>query len=318
MGRFFGSSVGKVKAMNVTVVVPTYNGGKLWEESAKAISDQRVTIDRVKVVDSSSKDNTREIARKYGFDVTVIEQKDFDHGGTRSYALEGIDSDVVVFLTQDAILADEDAIKNLVEVFEEHKNVACAYGRQLPHDDADLLAAHARNKNYSSSSYICDINSDYPRGLKKAYMSNSFAAYRVDRLKSIGGFPSKLILAEDFYVAAKFLENGDSVAYIASAKCKHSHNYTVTQEFKRYFDIGVCHSTQNWMLKLLGRVEGEGVLFAKDQFWTCLKSKKYFTAVRSILCSFAKFLGYKMGLKYEIFPMKFVRSFSMYKSYWNK
>lgn len=304
--------------MNVTIVVPTYNGGKLWEESAKAISKQQSAIERVKVVDSSSKDNTREIANKYGFDVTMIDQKDFDHGGTRSYALGDIESDIVVFLTQDAILSSDDAVSKLVAIFSESDEIVCAYGRQLPHLDANLLAQHARFHSYRKHAYVTGIRDDSPSGFRKAFMSNSFAAYKTDFLRSIGAFPKHLILGEDAYVAAKALTSGMRVAYVADAQVYHSHNYSTTEEFKRYFDIGVFHSTQPWMIKQLGSVEGEGIKFALDQIKYVIKHNKPFWVFKSMSASLAKYLGYKLGKKHRILGAKFSRKLSMYKSYWNR
>jgi rhamnosyltransferase len=301
---------------NFTVVIPTYNGGTLWKESARRLADQMPTPFRVKLIDSSSKDDTQETAQKFNFEVRQIDQKDFDHGGTRSYALEDIDTEFVVFLTQDALLEGTDAIANLVSVFTKETDVVCAYGRQLPHLDANPLAQHARYNSYKSTSYVTSLNEDFPAGFRKAFLSNSFAAYRVDFLRSIGGFPKHLILGEDAYVAAKALVANKKVAYVSEAKVRHSHNYSVLQEFQRYFDIGVFHSTQSWMIDELGSVEGEGVKFALDQLKYVCKSKKYPWLISSIFTSMAKFIGYKLGKKHSQLGVGLSRRLSMYKSYW--
>lgn len=303
---------------NFTVVIPTYNGGTLWKESARRLADQMPTPFRVKVIDSSSKDDTQETAQKFNFEVRQIDQKNFDHGGTRSYALEDIDTEFVVFLTQDALLEGTDAIANLVSVFTKETDVVCAYGRQLPHLDANPLAQHARYNSYKSTRYVTSLNEDFPAGFRKAFLSNSFAAYRVDFLRSIGGFPKHLILGEDAYVAAKALVANKKVAYVSEAKVRHSHNYSVLQEFQRYFDIGVFHSTQSWMIDELGSVEGEGVKFALDQLKYVCKSKKYLWLISSVFTSMAKFIGYKLGKKHSQLGVGLSRRLSMYKSYWNR
>lgn len=304
--------------MNFTVVIPTYNGGELWKESARRLAGQTLMPFRVKVIDSSSKDDTQETAQEFNFEVRQIDQKDFDHGGTRSYALEDIDTAFVVFLTQDALLEGTDAIANLVSVFTKETDVVCAYGRQLPHLDANPLAQHARYNSYKSDSYVTSLKEDFPAGFRKAFLSNSFAAYRVDFLRSIGGFPEHLILGEDAYVAAKALVANKKVAYVSDARVRHSHNYSVFQEFQRYFDIGVFHSTQSWMIEELGSVEGEGVKFALDQLKHVCKSKKYTWFIPSIFTSMAKFVGYKLGKKHCALGLSVSRRLSMYKSYWNR
>lgn len=304
--------------MSFTVVIPTYNGGELWRESAQRLADQMSTPFRVKVIDSSSKDDTQETAQEFNFDIEQIEQKDFDHGGTRSYALADIETELVVFLTQDALLEGDKALANLITIFDQDPEIVCAYGRQLPHLDANPLAQHARYNSYKPNSYVTSLTDGFPAGFRKAFLSNSFAAYRVSFLRSIGGFPEHLILGEDAYVAAKALVANKKVAYVSDAKVRHSHNYSVLQEFQRYFDIGVFHSTQSWMIEELGSVEGEGVKFALDQLKYVCKSKKYLWVISSIFASMAKYIGYKLGKKHSQLGVGLSRKLSMYKSYWNR
>ena len=60
----------------------------------------------------------------------------------------------------------------------------------------------------------------------------------------------------------------------------HSHNYTVAQEFKRYFDLGVFFEKQRWLLDEFGRPEGEGSslcglsypILGLTGFFTCSQS----------------------------------------------
>lgn len=300
--------------MKVSLVIPTYNGGSLFEKCLKSISNQNFTFSQKLIYDSSSTDNTVDKGKQNGFDVTVIDQSDFDHGGTRSKALESVDAEIVVFMTQDAILANEYAISELVNAFQDDL-VDAVYGRQIPHDDANLLATHARISSYGAEDYTVSITDDFPKGFRKAFMSNSFSAYRVSKLRALGGFPSKLILGEDSYVAAKVLLNDRKVAYKASAVAKHSHNYTIAEEFKRYFDIGVFHKTQSWMLESLGQVEGEGVKFAFGQISFMYREKAYFGMVRSFLMSASKFIGYKLGKNHDHLPTKINMNLSMHKGY---
>ena len=49
------------------------------------------------------------------YEVFHIAKKDFDHGGTRQFGAEHSDADVMVFMTQDAVPADEFLVEKLVE-----------------------------------------------------------------------------------------------------------------------------------------------------------------------------------------------------------
>lgn len=298
----------------IAIIIPTYNGGELFKKCLESIEVQNVSFFQKLVIDSSSTDGTAEQAKQFGHEVVVIDKNDFDHGGTRNYALSRITADFVIYMTQDAILEKNDSISHILSAFD-NDNVDAVYGRQLPHEDANLLAQHARANSYTAKSYVTCIEDGNPKGFRKAFMSNSFAAYRVSALRNLGGFPTKLILGEDSYIAAKILMSNRFVAYVAEATVFHSHNYTIKQEFNRYFDIGVFHRNQSWMLDSLGKVEGEGVKFVIGQLKFLIDNRAPHLLIYSILTSVSKYVGYKLGKKHDSFSNKVKRRLSMHKGY---
>lgn len=58
------------------------------------------------------------------------------------------------------------------------------------------------------------------------------------------------------YFAAQAVITGYKVAYVSEARVRHSHNYSVMEEFKRYFDIGVFHCEQPWIRDKFGGAGG--------------------------------------------------------------
>ncbi len=67
---------------SITVVVPTYNSGDEFIEFAKALKRQNANIARVMIIDSSSSDNTANIAGDFSFEVELISKASFRHGKT--------------------------------------------------------------------------------------------------------------------------------------------------------------------------------------------------------------------------------------------
>ncbi|HFZ1281482.1 TPA: glycosyltransferase family 2 protein, partial [Klebsiella aerogenes] len=247
--------------MKYFIAIPTYNGGGLWHQTIKNITQYSPADVFVHVIDSSSKDDTASLASEAGFDILTIAGDDFNHGGTRNLAVKEYidDYDVVIFLTQDAI-PESGFIEEIISVFDDEE-VASAYGRQLPHLNANPIARHARNFNYPTKGYVADKTSIAKMGLKTVFMSNSFSAYRLSVFKKLGGFPSDTILCEDMFYTAKAVMAGYKNVYAANAKVRHSHNYTPIEEFKRYFDIGVFHTDQPWIRDNFGGAGGEGTKF---------------------------------------------------------
>lgn len=308
------------KLLRVAIIVPTYNGGTIWNACAGAIARAcAVTpqVDGVHVVDSSSIDDTVAVARASGFAVQVIDPRDFDHAATRNRACGALDesTDIVIFLTHDAILAGNRSLSDLIRAFDD-PGVAVAYGRQLPHADANPIAAHARSFNYRERSFVSDHNSRHTMGLKSVFTSNSFAAYRLSVFKDLGGFPEKSILSEDMYFAAKAVMAGHKVAYVAEATVLHSHNYTPLEEFRRYFDIGVFHRDEAWIGREFGGAGGEGRRFLVSEF-RYLLTRAPLWIPRACVHNFFKILGYKLGKNYTKLPLSLRRVFSMHKRYWS-
>ncbi|VDR25993.1 Predicted glycosyl hydrolase [Raoultella terrigena] len=255
--------------MKYYIAIPTYNGGEIWKSAVANIKKYAPADLFVHVIDSSSKDDTVAVAVKAGFNVLTIAGSDFNHGGTRNQAVEKYiaDYDVVIFLTQDAI-PQENFVKEIMSIFSDDR-IACAYGRQLPHLDANPLAKHARSFSYPSKGYICGKENIPEMGLKTVFMSNSFSAYRLSIFKTLGGFPSNTILCEDMFFTAKAVLAGYKVAYAAEAVVRHSHNYTPYEEFRRYFDIGVFHKNEPWIRQSIGGagVKGRSSYFLKLDFY---------------------------------------------------
>jgi rhamnosyltransferase len=154
-------------------------------------------------------------------------------------------------------------------------------------------------------------------GIKTAFLSNSFAAYRVSALKEVGGFPAHVILAEDMIVAAKMLQAGYQVAYAADACVYHSHDYTPWQEFKRYFDIGVLHAKEFWLLETFGAPTGEGKRFVLSE-WRYLLKHALWLLPLSVINTGMKWCGYQMGRHEAYLPEWAKVKLSMYKGYWQK
>lgn len=304
----------KVK-YHIACIIPTFNGGPVWAKCIDSIYKQSIKVDIVYVVDSSSSDNTIKIAQSYGCYVTNIVSTEFNHGGTRNMAAKNLaENDILIFLTQDSILVNPDALMQLITPFVD-PDVSAVCGRQLPHDNANPLATHARLFNYSAESCVKSIEVIPRLGIKTAFMSNSFAAYRTKVFFELGGFPENTILAEDMYLTAKMIKAGYKVAYCAEAAVKHSHNYTPWQEFQRYFDIGVFHASEPWIREEFGGAGGEGMRFIRSELAFLWKTAPLWIP-RALITSTCKLFGYKLGQKYRKLPWSWCRNFSMYKSYW--
>jgi rhamnosyltransferase len=299
----------------VGLIVPTLNAGRLWESWINAYEQQTRKPDCLLLIDSSSGDGTVALARAHGFEVEAIAKSEFNHGGTRQSGVNRLSAmDIIVFLTQDALLASPNAIERLLAEFADER-VGAAYGRQLPHRNAGPIAAHARLFNYPAESQMRGLEDRARFGIKTAFISNSFAAYRRNALMQVGGFPVDTIMNEDTYVAGKMLLSGWKIAYCADAQVFHSHDYGFLDEFKRYFDIGVFHTHTAWLQQTFGGASGEGLRFVVSEMRYLLKRAPWLIPSAALRTGL-KWLGFKLGALHRGLPRAIRRGFSLHKSYW--
>jgi rhamnosyltransferase len=301
--------------MRVGIAIPTLNAGTRWKDCLEAIRVQTLNANRRLIVDSASTDHTVAEAQAAGFEVVRIERSMFNHGGTRQWAVEYLDGcDIIVFLTQDAILASPDALSELVRCFED-PTVAVAYGRQLPHQWATPIEAHARLFNYGDTSLRKDSAVARRLGTGAFFCSNSFAAYRRSTLLELGGFRRDLILEEDAEYAARAIHAGYANMYCATSLAYHSHDYTTGQQLARYFDLGVFDARNAWLREVFGSHSGQGLRFIKSEL-LYLAHHAPGQIPKAWSRTTAKFLGYRIGRMERWLPAGVKRRISMSPWYW--
>ena len=297
------------------VVIPVYHPDSKFIELLDSLRKQNIS-DRISIliIDSGSDGAYRQQLTGLNAVVQEIDSSEFNHGGTRQQAMDACKTELCVYLTQDAILADNKAIENILQVFSDEQ-VGCAYGRQLPHRGAGPFARFARSFNYGTDSYKRELKDKERYGIKTAFLSDYFSAYRCSAVRAVGGFPKNVIHGEDMYLAARMLLQGWAVAYCAEAKAYHSHDYTIWQEFCRCFDTGVFQSRENWLGSSFGKAEGEGIRFVKEEI-AYLAHENPWLLLSLFIRDGMKFLGYKLGKQERYLPLWLKRHISANSAYW--
>ena len=141
--------------MKISVIIPTLNAERELPGLLEKIQAQRLIpeVPEIIVVDSESSDRTVSVAEEAGARILHVARKDFDHGRTRDLALRKSAGDIVVFLTQDAVPANDRFLENLIRPLSDEK-VAVVTGRQLPKADAFPMEKLVRQFNYPEESHI--------------------------------------------------------------------------------------------------------------------------------------------------------------------
>jgi rhamnosyltransferase len=302
--------------VNVAVIIPTLNASQRIPHMMAAIQAQTLRPSEVLIIDSNSTDDTAAVAIRLGARVVPLGSAKFNHGGTRQWALEQTQADIVIFLTDDAFPADNMAFANLCRALDSVADSGMAYGRQLPSPNATLFASHHRGFNYPATTRVMRRADIAQAGMKTFFASDSFAVYRRKTLLAIGGFPGDTIFGEDAHVAARMILAGHAVVYAADARVSHSHNYTLTEEFRRYFDAGVFHARNPWLQREFGGPSSEGIRFVKSEIEYLWRHGAAQLIPYAFLATVLKYLGYRIGKLEARVPAALKRRLSMYRGYW--
>jgi rhamnosyltransferase len=300
--------------LDIAIIIPTLNGEQDLQKVLPLLVDA-VDPSQVWIIDSASRDKTVELCKQYRVNVYPIERRKFNHGGTRNLGRSLVQAEVLVYMTQDAVPATPDFLKQLTKPFVDAE-VALAYGRQLPRIGAGPLEAFPRLFNYPDTNVV-KSKADIPHlGIKTFFCSDSFCAYRASAWDAVGGFPERTLTWEDQHIAARLIAKGYKVAYAADARVYHSHSYTLKEEFQRYFDTGAFLKKESWMREMGGNAEGEGIQLLKEQILYLMNTQNMYLIPYSLIATAVKYMGYRTGILEPSLPLNLKRAFSQQKYFW--
>lgn len=297
---------------DVGIAIITHNAKHLLPKSLPPLLNSTVKP-KVLVVNSSSQDGTVELAKEMGAETLIIPRPSFNHGTTREIARKALNSEIIVMTTPDAIATSLDTVEKLIEPIVSGK-ASASYARQIPHDGSDLFEAFPRSYNYPYESHLRSLKDLPIHGSYLFFFSDSFSAYKNSALEQIGGF-KEVLTGEDVVAIAKMLHQGHSIAYAADAIVKHSHRYTLKQEFKRYFDTGLAREEYKQLIQTGGKDEKRGSAFTQALFQKVAQEQPHMLPY-AVLQTLAKFIGYKIGQHSLHAPLWFKKALSSQDFYW--
>lgn len=231
--------------MDVSICIPTKNGGERLREVLKAVFAQRTKYEyEVLCVDSGSVDNTLEIIRSFPkARLHQIPASEFGHGKTRCLAASLTTGTFIVFITQDAIPASEEWLEQMVNAIQIRDDCVLCFGIHYPYPDCNILdkrdiTMHFQGFGSENTVYRMDDPERYKReeGYRHllAFSSDNNACVRRSVFEK-HPYPH-VEFAEDQIWTREMIEMGYSKVYCPFAPVYHSHNYPLNEYFCRYFD----------------------------------------------------------------------------------
>jgi len=280
--------------MKIDVICPLYKGAEYIEQlNENIINQQNVTINKVKYILTDTNDESEEILKRLKCNYKKIEPSEFSHSLTREKAALRSRADIIVFVTQDIEIRNNDWLKNLVDPIIKGEAAAC-YSRQLT--KYENIEKYTRESNYPEKAMIKSKKDIKKLGLKTFFFSDASSAIKTEVFKELKGYDGKnLPTNEDMYIAYKLITNGYKIKYCADSIIYHSHKFTLKEIYKRYKLTGQFFK-ENKYLDEYG-TNGSGASLAKYILKRIIQERKFLLLFRYPFDMGARFLGMKVGKK---------------------
>lgn len=227
-------------ALSATVVVLTYDAEPHIADLLDALEAQdHPGLIEVLVIDSGSTDRTLEIVAAHpSVRLHRIPNAEFGHGRTRDLGARLATGDVVAYLTDDAVPAGPEWLRELVAPLADDERIAAVVGRQRPRPDAVPVVKHdirrvferlGPDHSWSVTRDAADLDED--ARWRAAFYSDANSAARRSLL--VGDVPYRDVdYAEDQRLARDLIDAGHRIAYAPRAVAWHSNEVTL-RTFRR-------------------------------------------------------------------------------------
>lgn len=305
--------------MTVDVIIPTCQPGPELLQLLQSLLEQTIRPNKIILMNTLTDGMDRRRFDEYyrisdNISITHIEPSEFDHATTRNQGAKQSSADYMLFCTQDAVPANNQLIEKLL--LHHNEEVVLSYARQIG-DPQYPIESLSREFNYPPYSQIKREKDKEQLGIKTIFSSNVCALYKWKVFWELNGFSDHNIFNEDMLYAYCVIKSGYAIAYESEAVVKHSHNYGSKKIFHRFFDQGVSQYMNQAIFKQFSSMN-EG----KKQAYFILKSlwerKEFLNIFRFLGQSFAKVVGYQLGLHHRSLPTKWCKKLSMNKNFFKE
>ena len=215
----------------IAIVMRSYNDIDVIRETLDMLSRQRLQEFELWNFASRSTDGTLEVIRSFSKPerILVNDPTNYNPGRILNEAVATVDADILVFLNSDATPCDEYWLEKLIEPLADPA-IGAVFGRQVARPDCRSL-------------FIKDTERAFGDGSESAdwvhFFSMATSAARSSVLRRFR-FEQAIQYSEDIEWSYRLRRSGFRTHYVPDSVVTHSHNYTLTQSWRRHFGEGVA------------------------------------------------------------------------------
>jgi rhamnosyltransferase len=302
----------------VSVVIPVKNGGQDLIRCLDAIRAQQTSDEaEIVIVDSGSTDGSVAAARDRAAIVKEIPPREFSHGAARNLGARLAQGEFLVFISQDAYPVDREWLTTVIAPLRVDAGVAGVYGRQLPHEGASPPELYFLNFLYGAEPRRQQARGTHELSMDTTLFSNVNAAMPRNIWERFP-FVEDIIMSEDQEWSRRVLLEGYTIVYEPRAAVRHSHNYTLSAAFRRFFDSGAS-SDRAYMAgeRHSSRVLRQAAIdYARGELTWLWRSRQRRWIPYAAVYEATKMLGLLAGTRHERIPLGLKRRLSALPAYW--
>jgi rhamnosyltransferase len=226
---------------DIQVILLCKNEAHALRATLEAILAQEVDgTFAVTVIDSGSTDGSVAIAESLPVQLIQIKPEDFHHARTRNLGAEATSAPVLVYVNAHVLPLDKHWLEKLTAPLraETDELIAGAYGQQIPNAGAYPMERFMLDRLYGRNARVQRAVPGQPVEYALTLFSTANCAIRRD-LWALRPFSDQVPVAEDQEWSRFWLEHGYSIVYEPDAAVLHSHNFSLSRIFHRYYGFGV-------------------------------------------------------------------------------
>lgn len=269
------------------VVMRSKNDVELIGTTLEALRRQTVPV-RILNIDSGSTDGTLDVIRRFTDRLVRIAPEDYVPGRVLNLGMEETDGEIVIFLNSDTTPQDEFFVERILEGFEDERQAA-SYGRQMPRPDCRALFARDTDRAFGDGV-------EASRWLH--FFSMAASAIRRSAWES-RPFDPEIRYSEDVEWTWWAKGAGWTVRYAPEARAMHSHNYTLSQSFRRHRGEGDADArifgAAGWRESFPCYVLGAAMLEVLRDWRWCIREGRWAAMAHSLVLRPVQRLGRWVG-----------------------
>lgn len=230
--------------MTIDLIIPVYKPDKFFLEMIDSMTRQTVGINRIIVINTEQKYfdrlvySTKLLDEHKSLEIRHISKREYDCGKTRNSAVKLSDADYFIIMSAKAVPVGKEVIAKLAKAFED-ESVAVSYARPVAIEGAFEAEKYVRRYYFPEDSSVHSLKDVDAMGWTAYMNTNLCAMYKRSVFDELEGFLNHVIVNEDILYAAKAINAGYKVSYVADAVVVYTDSYDEKEALKRSFDLGV-------------------------------------------------------------------------------